>query len=78
MYQYVISSIHILCSLQVGRVLMVWFRGEFSKGIRLYVLFLVYALLFNGVCQSCSGRHALDVLVLYQFLENFRFGTSPV
>ena len=70
MYQYLISSIHLLCSLQVGRVLMVWFRGEFSKGIRFYVLILVYALLFSGVGVS-TNKPPEGIRWLYWFSINF-------
>jgi ABC-type multidrug transport system ATPase subunit len=48
-YQYVISCVHLLCSLQFGRLLMVLFQGEFSKVFRAYVVFLVISFIFNGV-----------------------------
>jgi len=69
-YQWVIASVHLMCSFQVGRMLMVWFRGDFSKGIRYYVMLLVYAFIFNGVCLS-TNKPPEFMRWLYWFSINF-------
>ena len=47
--QMVIASLQLLINLQIGRTLMVWFRGEFSKAVRVYTVYLLFSLVFNGV-----------------------------
>ena len=69
-YQWVVATVHLMCSFQLGRMLMVWFRGDFSKGIRYYVMFLVYAFIFNGVCMS-TNKPPEFLRWLYWFSINF-------
>ena len=47
--QLTISALQVLVSLELGRAIMVWFRGEFTKGVRVYTVYLLFALTFNGI-----------------------------
>ena len=43
---------HLMISLELGRALMVWLRGQFSAAIKFYVAYLLFAFMFNGVVLS--------------------------
>lgn len=70
MYQLVISCVHLLCSLQLGRTLMVSFPGDFTKAIKVYVVYLVFSFMFNGAWVT---THEVPNFLMWAFYFSINF-----